>query len=121
MFDCLARACADGLIGRVHAVRATPAWRLAYRALEHGFAKNACRDQAIVRHFPVEIQDFANAFVNLQERRHSADYDPHFRLTKSEVASDIELAADVIERFDQTSWSDKRSFAAHVLFKKRPT
>lgn len=119
MFDCLARSCADGFIGRVHAVRRTRAWRQVYRSLEHGFAKKACRDN-LVAGFGVDIQDFANAFANLQERRHAADYDPHFKLTKSEVLSDIELAADVIERFESMPISEKRGFAAQVLFKSRP-
>lgn len=74
----------------------------------------------MINSFHVNVQDFANVFVNLQERRHSADYDPHFRLTKSEVLSDIELAADVIIRFGQVPIAEKRRFAAQVLFKKRP-
>ncbi|MBY0284610.1 MAG: hypothetical protein K2W81_11685 [Sphingomonas sp.] len=48
-----------------------------------------------------------------------ADYDPHFRLTKSEVLFDIELAADVIRRFQDESIQTKQPFAAHVLLKKR--
>lgn len=119
MFDCLARACADSLIGQTREIRRSRAWRQAYRALEHGFAKNACRDKAIIDRFPVDVQDFANAFAALQERRHSADYDPHFGLTKSEVTADIELAADVIGRFARVIAADRRRFAAHVLLKKR--
>ncbi|MBX9858889.1 MAG: hypothetical protein K2Y20_04770 [Sphingomonas sp.] len=93
-------------------------WRLTYRALDHGYAKKACQNAVA---FPIDIQDFAYVFANLQERRHAADYDPHFKLTKSEVLADIELAADVIERFQQVTIGTKRPFAAHVLFKKRVT
>ena len=45
-----------------------------YRALEHGKAKHACRQQGVLRAFPMEICRFAEMFVDLQEARHEADY-----------------------------------------------
>jgi uncharacterized protein (UPF0332 family) len=119
MFHCLARSCADGFVGGANAVRSRGAWRQTYRALEHGFTKNACKDRQTLAKFPKHIEDFANAFVILQERRHSADYDPLAKLTKSEVVADIEFAASVIEQFGSAPIKDRRAFAAHVLFKKR--
>ena len=37
--------------------------------------------------FPQGIEDFAHAFVSLQEKRHLADYDPSAKFTKLEVKS----------------------------------
>lgn len=119
MFHCLARSCADLLVGGTGADRSQQAWRQTYRALEHGFAKNACRDN-LTANFPDEIADFANIFVVMQEKRHAADYDPAIRLTKSEVDADIRSAERVIRRFQEAPARDRRAFAAHVLFKKRP-
>jgi hypothetical protein len=41
-----------------------------------------------VTKFPKEIEDFANAFLAMQDKRHSADYDPHAKFTKSEVLTE---------------------------------
>ena len=120
MFHCLARCCADTLIGSRSADRSRPAWRRVYRALEHGFAKNSCKNQTITKKFPKDIEDFANTFVSLQRKRHSADYDPFSQFTKLEVERDISATRDAIERFQSTPIKDRRAFAAFVLFKNRP-
>jgi uncharacterized protein (UPF0332 family) len=119
MFHCLARNCADLLVGGTNALRSKHAWRQTYRALEHGFAKAACKDR-IVAKFPKAVEDFANNFVSLQEKRHAADYDPSIKLTKSEVIADIAAAEEAIIEFSKVPIKDRRAFAAHVLFKKRP-
>ena len=120
MFHCLASCCADTLVGSQGADRSKPAWRQVYRALEHGFAKNSCRNQSIVKKFPKEIEDFANAFVALQEKRHSADYDPLSSFSKLEVISDIAATRQTIKSFRSVHIKDRRAFAAFVLFKTRP-
>ena len=120
MFHCLARCCADTLVGSRSADRSRPAWRQVYRALEHGLAKNSCRNQTIIKRFPKDIEDFANAFVSLQEKRHLADYDPFSQFTKLEVNSDIAATRDAIERFQSVPIKDRRAFAVFVLFKSRP-
>jgi uncharacterized protein (UPF0332 family) len=120
MFHCLARNCADLLVGGVNSDRSKHAWRQVYRALEHGIAKNACKDR-LVANFPQAIEDFASNFASMQEKRHAADYDPSIRLTKSEVATDVRTARKAIEQFRQVALKDRRAFAVYVLFKKRPT
>jgi uncharacterized protein (UPF0332 family) len=100
MFHCLARNCADSLVGGTNSGRSKHAWRQTYRALEHGFAKSACKD-GLTSRFPKAIEDFANNFVIMQEKRHLADYDPSIRLTKSEVAADIRAATEAISGFQK--------------------
>ena len=119
MFHALARSNANLLVGGTGAARSDEAWRQAYRALEHGFARNACMNSDMVSKFPKEIQNFANAFVTMQEKRHKADYDPIERFTKSAVQQDIDLAEQTITDFGLASTKDRRAFAAHVLFKSR--
>lgn len=118
LFHCLANTCANLMVGGVGAAKSSAAWRQTYRALEHGVAKNACKDK-IVALFPKAVEDFANAFVTLQEKRHAADYDPHLKLTKSEVKADISVVRQVIADFMKVPIKHRRAFAAHVLFKKR--
>ena len=68
-FHFIARSSADLLIGKNRNGRSKHAWRQVYRALDHGPAKNACADAAVVARFPAAIQDFANLFKEMQEKR----------------------------------------------------
>lgn len=120
MFHCLARNCADTLIGGAGSVRSKPAWRQIYRALEHGPVKTRCKEK-LVSKFPQAIEDFANLFVAMQEKRHNADYDPYIKLTKSEVKLDISTAELAISDFGLVPIKDRRAFSAYVLFKQPRT
>ncbi|MCG8356408.1 MAG: hypothetical protein MI920_12625 [Kiloniellales bacterium] len=115
----MAKCCADLLVGGTSSVRSEYAWKQVYRALEHNAAKNACKNQEIIKKFPKEIEDFANAFITMQAKRHKADYDPSEKLFKSSVLQDIADANDVIDRFKKADIKDRRAFAAYVLFKTR--
>jgi hypothetical protein len=119
MFHTLARSAADLMIGGTRARRSDGAWKQAYRALDHGTVKNACGRSDTLIKFPQAIQDFADTFVTLQEKRHTADYDPDARALKSEVTLDIALAAKAIADFDAVPAKDRRAFAAFVIFKAR--
>jgi hypothetical protein len=108
------------LVGGPGALKSRPAWRQVYRSLEHGHAKNSCKDADITK-FPKSIEDFANQFVAMQIKRHEADYDPYARFFKSEVVQDIETTKRTIENFDLASKKDKLAFCAFVLFRKPRT
>ena len=116
MFHCLAASAADSFIGRAR----SSAWHRAYRALDHGQAKSACQQRRAMQGFPLEVRDFAKAFVELQIERQQADYAldvPSYR--KSKVLEYISSAGQAIRRFEQVDMRDKRGFAAHVLFRQR--
>jgi uncharacterized protein (UPF0332 family) len=121
MFHCLARASADLFVGGAGAARSRHAWKQVYRAIDHGAAKTACRDGAILTRFPKPIEDFANAFVTMQAKRLSADYDPTSKFTKSEVAQDIATVGRAIRAFNAEPRKDRVAFCAFVLFRRRPT
>jgi uncharacterized protein (UPF0332 family) len=117
LFHCLAKCCADLLVGTVSANRSDEAWTQVYRALMHGETKNACLNDRIIAQFPQEIQDFANHFVTMQIKRHEADYHPEGKHYKSDVQTDIAAAEAVIRDFAAVSIKDRRAFAVWVLFK----
>jgi uncharacterized protein (UPF0332 family) len=119
MFHTLARTSAALLIGGTNSNRSKRAWVQTYRALEHGVAKNCCLNQKVMPHFPKPIQDFANMFVQMQLKRHDADYDPHFKAFKSAVVTDIYAVAAVLRAFDRCSKKGRRAFAAFILLKQR--
>lgn len=101
--------------------RREPAWRQVYRALEHGHAKAQC-SRPTIRGFPPGIEAFADTFVEMQRKRHLADYDPQApegRWRKSDVVRHVDIAANVIDKFEAAPLPDRRSFAVYVLLKHR--
>jgi uncharacterized protein (UPF0332 family) len=116
MFHTLARSAANLLIDGPGSKRSAQAWQQVYRALEHGPAKKACMSGTISA-LPRQIQDFANLFVTMQEKRHKADYGPNAKAQKSQVSTDIDLVEAAIEDFESVSAKDRRAFAAFVMFK----
>ena len=119
MFHALCWNCANCLIGKTKSSRSKHAWRQAYRAIEHGFAKNQCRSKSTLAKFPKEIEDFANQFAALQEKRHQADYDPFSRFTRNDVLTSIEAAETAIRKLQKSNVKDKRAFAAWTAMKNR--
>ena len=119
MFHCLARSAADLFVGGTGADRSKHAWKQFYRALDHGAAKTACRDGAVMAKFPKAIEDFANTFVTMQTKRISADYDPSAWFTKLEVAQDIATVRQAISDFLAEPKKDRQAFCAFVSLKRR--
>jgi len=118
LFHCLARECADLLIGGKGSRRSNEAWRQVYRSLEHHQVKEKCMNTNMIKKFPNGIQDFANTFVLMQKKRHDADYDPFGIFTKSSVERDINLVEETIKKFKLEPVQDRRAFCAYVLFRK---
>lgn len=118
MFHELARQSADILVGGRGATKSESAWHQVYRSLEHRSAKSACKD-ASSRSFPAQIQDFADSFVQLQERRHEADYDPTLSFLRNDAILTITTAEVAIRKFRNSRLKHRRAFAVWVLFKRR--
>jgi len=53
--------------------------------------------------FGPDLQFFAAAVIDLQEKRHLADYDPLFRVTKSEALLDVERGRTALTRLRPAS------------------
>ena len=81
-FHALAASNADVLIGTPHDPVTAATWTRVYRGLDHTTAR---RELQRHRHtFPAPSQTFADTFQHLQNRRHSADYDPSSIFTANE-------------------------------------
>lgn len=113
LFHCLAACCADTLVGSAR--RNERAWLRTYRALQHGTVRRRCqhRDTA---DFPDAIRTFANVLVEMQDRRHRADYAPDAAFNKSDVVHYIVRSENAIAAFAAVNLSHRRAFAVHVLF-----
>jgi uncharacterized protein (UPF0332 family) len=117
LFGFLAKECADLLVGKGKA-RKLPCWRHVHRALDHGFAKGACNEVANLK-FPAEIVQFANTFIQTQEQRHTADYDPDSRFARAEAIAIIDGVEQSIADYKLASRADRLAFVVLVLLKRR--
>ena len=117
LFHALAEDCANLIVGSGKNA-SDAAWAQAYRALEHGFAKNAC---SLIRTlgFPDEICLCGAIFIRLQELRHAADYDPAYLVFRADVINAVDLAALAIAKLKSCNRKDRRAFAVQLLLRRR--
>ena len=66
-----------------------------------------------------EIRDFASHFVDLQDQRHRADYDPVAMFYKSDVQRLVVNTRSVLQEFERADRRERRAFAALALFRAR--
>lgn len=119
MFHALARCAADMLVGATPSRRSQAAWRQAYRALEHGHARNQCSNANMMSEFPDGIRRFGAVFVDSQMLRYSADYDPDSTYNRFAVLQVIDGIERVMPAFDAVPAIDRRAFAVYALFRTR--
>jgi uncharacterized protein (UPF0332 family) len=118
LFHAIAGTAADTLIGTTASHRSSETWRRVYRSLEHGFAKSQCLAKG-ASEIPATLRDTADAFVQLQELRHAADYDPMTSFLLEDVRAHIVQSKTAIGQLAAASASDRRSFAAWLVFRSR--
>ena len=116
---CLTMA-ADEFVGITR--RATSRYALVYRSINHRSLRDLCLEAQKrtppVRFLPwvpgggfgTDIQAFAEAASELQQKRHLADYDPQPRLTTLDAKLAIGLARSAIRRFQAPSAEHRRVF-----------
>ena len=119
LFHCLTECCADSLVGKAAGRQGDLAWNQVYRALEHGTARRRCQRVSGLQRFPLEIKNFADLFVDLQEKRHKADYDPEAVFSRLNVVSDIYRAEEAISNFHKAPLNVRKAFAIYVLLTLR--
>jgi len=119
VFHALAHSNADSLIGTSPDIRQSGEWTRAYRALEHGLAKDRFNSATAMAPFPDTIHDFGHAFIALQNQRHDADYNPQAVFQRSETIRAIERAEAAITDLAATDLRTRRALATHVLFRLR--
>ena len=110
--------------------RSAPQYTRIYRGIDHRSLRELCKaisgtnlgkyaTHAPPTGFGPNIRDFATAVVDLLEKRHSADYDPQFRVTKSDALLTISTARAALSRFDLALASEKEVFLSLLLFPPR--
>ena len=116
LFHALARSNADVLVGTGES---DASWCRVYRALDHGMAKRVLSPlkTPIMPLSPLTI--FAAAFVELQEKRHLADYDPSAVFTLEGASLLVLQATQANQQFNFVEPRIRRDLATELLFKSR--
>lgn len=120
LFHSLVSAASDLLVGQNE--RTSPRYLVVYRSFEHGKMKEVCRQisQGNLRNqFGAQLQECAAAFVELQESRHGADYDPTIRIPLSDARAAISKANDAIEKLNASPNGERFFFLTILHFKPR--
>lgn len=116
---------ADEFVGVTQ--RATARYVLVYRGVDHRTLKEICFEvqkpnppQRYAPYFPANgfganIQAFATAAIDLQEKRHRADYNPEPRFRTSDARLAIGTARSAIKRFGRASDERRKAFLTLLL------
>jgi hypothetical protein len=104
---------------------------LAYRSVSHLRLRELCSEvqkstqsQKYRPHVPSpgsgpEIISFAQAVVELQEKRHSADYDVMISVNRSDAVLAIATAKAALAGFDKANQQEQLAFLSLLLFSPR--
>jgi hypothetical protein len=131
VFHCFLKTAADNLIGATAAARRSSTYSILYRSFEHSTMLRVCEDVAKAnlpeklravlgkQQFPQEIRYAATAFVDLQDLRHKADYNPKFRFYKSDALAAAVRAVFAITQLAAANPEDRREFLLLMICKMR--
>ena len=119
LFHAICQSNADTLVGEDPQSRDEAAWRQAYRALDHGYARQRSGQIKSNQRFSMPIQNLAEYFAVFQRRRHRADYDPDGSFLQPEAMAAVAQAEALISAFRAVPASERRAFAVYVLMRER--
>jgi hypothetical protein len=127
LFHAVLTRAADQIVGT--GKRSTNLYELVYRSADHARLKAVCNQIAnesskIAPYMPsarfgTEIKDVARAIVDMQEKRHTADYNPLFRATRSGVKLSLREARAALQKFQTAPEADVEALSLLLFFKPR--
>jgi hypothetical protein len=129
LFHAVTTAAADQVIGQNN--RSQPRYGLVYRSIDHNRLRELCKDvqkltlpEKYRRYAPqggfgADIRTFAIAVVELQEKRHTADYDPMAQMKQSDAIVSTGTARAALTRFQSANSDERMIFLTLLLFEPR--
>jgi hypothetical protein len=129
VFHAIVTDAADDFVGRSH--RHAPRYALVYRSIDHRSVRGLCED--VVKTTPPakysnyvpmggfgpDLIALATAVVELQEKRHAADYDPLFRARMSDAVLAVATSRTALVRFRAASRARRKAFLSLLVFSPR--
>lgn len=117
VFHALAFLCADELVGYN---RPWEAFTPIYRTLDHSAARKLFERARSKNLYGEEVADIGGAFIDLQEQRHRADYDPQpLGLTRNGALELIDKARKTILAIPSLPVEKKRMLAIQLIANPR--
>jgi hypothetical protein len=129
VFHATLTAAADEFVGRTK--RSTSLYSLVYRSVDHKALRDVCSEVSkkplsarYARHEPhngfgSNMRAFAVAVLELQGKRHAADYDPLFRVKTSDAFLIVGTARSALRQFQQAEPFRRKAFLALLLLQPR--
>ena len=129
VFHTVISRAADDFIGKTQ--RQNPRYALVYRSIDHRTLRELCKEiqkpnpTAKLRPYVpksglgADLRALAAAVVDLQEKRHLADYDPLYRVRLSDASLAVATARTAIQRFDAANRSARKMFLSLLAFSPR--
>jgi hypothetical protein len=120
---------ADAFIGRSR--RSSAQYGLAYRSIDHRSLRQICdevrRPTLRDRYKPYgppggfgpDMITLAELLLDLQQKRHAADYDPAIRLSSSEARLSIDTARDTLMHLQDAPDAERAVFYGLLVFPPR--
>ena len=129
VFHAVVTGAADDFVGRTQ--RHTPRYELVYRSIDHRSLREICED--VVKTtlpakylkyepkggFGPDLIALATAVIELQEKRHAADYDPLFRVRMSDAVLAVATGRTALVRFRSANRTRRKAFFSLVVFSRR--
>ena len=116
-FHALTASNADVLIGPPSDQLTTEAWIRIYRRLDHSHARDRLRQN--LHNFSADARTFADLFLDLQNERHNADYNPLASFTPQTATTWLSKTQAAITDFLQASTRERASIAVLTLIRTR--
>ncbi|QGM98030.1 hypothetical protein [Methylocystis parvus] len=117
LFNALAAMCADELVGWS---RPWEAFTPIYRSLEHTVARNLFNRARNQQFYGPEVASFAAVFLELQEAREEADYNPEpFRYRRGDVRRLVGDARIAIQTLRSLEPHTKLLLASHLMQRRK--
>ena len=129
VFHAVVTHAADDFAGKKH--RASSRYALVYRSIDHKSLRKLCEDvkkatlptkysgHSPRAGFGYDLSALATAVVDLQEKRHLADYDPSYRVTISDAVLAVATSRTALDRFRRANRASRKAFISLLVFSPR--
>ena len=129
VFHATLKMAAERFVGSAN--RDTAGYAILYRGFSHSRMKEICsaidkpvlgrRHQDLLRrtHVSADAREFARAFVDLQELRHGADYDPNAIVRRSDALDACDKAELAIQALGRVGGAEMSDILALLLIDAR--
>jgi hypothetical protein len=129
IFHAVATEAADVIVGRTK--RDTSIYQLVYRSINHNSLRKLCEifenkkpPTKYKEYFPKSgfdsnLKNLAAAFVELQQMRNNADYDPLYRVSSSDAVLVVATSRAALNSLRNTSRARRKEFVALAVFRPR--